>query len=78
MITSAPRLPRSCVQNGPGRRRVRSTTRTPSRIARIKAANPDRHLNLVRPRRIEEAQRSTVPRLSHSSRSKARFRELSM
>src|SRR5438093_10060383 len=36
-MTSAPRLHRSCVQKGPGRRRVKSRTTTPSREAGTEA-----------------------------------------
>src|SRR3989442_8919593 len=50
-MTSAPRLHRSCVQNGPGRRRVKSRTVMPSRAAGTAAASRGRGINL-RARRI--------------------------
>src|SRR3989442_15238634 len=45
-MTSAPRLHRSCVQNGPGRRRVKSRTVIPSRAAGTAAASRGRGINL--------------------------------
>src|SRR2546428_7733124 len=45
-MTSAPRLQRSWVQNGPGRRRVKSRTVIPSRAAGTAAASRGRGMNL--------------------------------
>src|SRR2546426_11971437 len=49
-MTSAPKLHRSCVQNGPGRRRVKSKTVMPSRAAGTAAASRGRGINLRAPR----------------------------
>src|SRR5947209_11831203 len=45
-MTSAPRLHKSCVQNGPGRRRVKSRTVIPSRAAGMASASRGCGINL--------------------------------
>src|SRR2546427_5614016 len=49
-MTSAPRLHRSWVQNGPGRRRVKSRTTTPSREAGTGADTRRHGLKVLGPR----------------------------